>query len=457
MDLQLKGKTALVTGSTAGIGLAIAERLAAEGADVTITGRTQAKLDEAAAKVGAVGRVRAVLADPGTAEGCETLIAAVPQIDILVNNLGIYEAKHFSDITDADWFRFFEINVMSGIRLSRHYFPKMLEQDWGRVIFIASESAQLIPAEMVHYGMTKTAQLAISRGLAEQTRGTNVTVNTVQPGPTRSEGIVEFIRSFPRGSAGDRTIFTHPLSLILIAFVVTAGPCYLIDKKIGENLESLPIIGISLIVGGAVMWVVDAWAGAREAKARTAMHAPQLDQQPAITVPADPDPSAPPTAPADFEKAPSAAEAGHEPGGHRLAWRIEDVRLPQAIAIGAAQILAAAFPGTSRSMTTIAAGQVARLSRPVALEFSFLLSIPVMFAATGFKLLQALLKSRKGTLGFTMDANHWGILAVGFVVSFVVALLVVHWFMGWVRNRGFVPFAIYRFVAGAIVLWIAFK
>ena len=192
MDLQLKGKTALVTGSTAGIGLAIAERLAAEGAEVIVTGRAQDKLDAAAAKVGAT---RAVLADAGTAEGCDTLIAAVPAVDILVNNLGIYEAKPFVDITDADWFRFFEINVMSGIRLSRHYFPKMLEANWGRVIFIASESALLIPAEMVHYGMTKTAQLAISRGLAEQTRGTGVTVNTVQPGPTRSEGIVEFIRS----------------------------------------------------------------------------------------------------------------------------------------------------------------------------------------------------------------------------------------------------------------------
>jgi len=192
MDLQLKGKTALVTGSTAGIGLAIAERLAAEGAEVIVTGRTQDKLDAAAAKVGAT---RAVLADAGTAEGCAALIAAVPAVDILVNNLGIYEAKPFVDITDADWFRLFEVNVMSGIRLSRHYFPKMLEANWGRVIFIASESALLIPAEMVHYGMTKTAQLAISRGLAEQTRGTGVTVNTVQPGPTRSEGIVEFIRS----------------------------------------------------------------------------------------------------------------------------------------------------------------------------------------------------------------------------------------------------------------------
>lgn len=195
MDLQLKGKTALVTGSTAGIGLAIAERLAAEGVEVVITGRSQDKLDAAAAQVGKAGRVRAVLADPATAEGAETLIAAVPAVDILVNNLGIYEAKPFTEISDADWFRFFETNVMSGIRLSRHYFPKMLEADWGRVIFIASESALLIPGEMIHYGMTKTAQLSIARGLAEQTRGTGVTVNSVLPGPTRSEGIVDFIRS----------------------------------------------------------------------------------------------------------------------------------------------------------------------------------------------------------------------------------------------------------------------
>ena len=195
MDLQLKGKTALVTGSTAGIGLAIAERLAAEGVEVVITGRSQDKLDAAAAQVGKSGLVRAVLADPATAEGTDALIAAVPVVDILVNNLGIYEAKPFTEITDDDWFRFFETNVMSGIRLSRHYFPKMLEANWGRVIFIASESALLIPGEMIHYGMTKTAQLAIARGLAEQTRGTGVTVNSVLPGPTRSEGIVEFIRS----------------------------------------------------------------------------------------------------------------------------------------------------------------------------------------------------------------------------------------------------------------------
>ncbi|UYY58637.1 SDR family NAD(P)-dependent oxidoreductase [Sphingomonas sp. S2-65] len=195
MDLQLQGRTAVVTGSTAGIGLAIAERLAAEGVEVVICGRNQAKLDAAAAQVGAAGKVRAVLADPATAEGAEALIAAAPDADILVNNLGIYEAKAFADITDADWHRFFEVNVVSGARLARHYFPRILEKNWGRVIFIASESALVIPGEMIHYGMTKTAQLAIARGLAEQTRGTGVTVNSVLPGPTRSEGIVEFIRS----------------------------------------------------------------------------------------------------------------------------------------------------------------------------------------------------------------------------------------------------------------------
>jgi NAD(P)-dependent dehydrogenase (short-subunit alcohol dehydrogenase family) len=195
MDLQLKGKTALVTGSTAGIGLAIAERLAAEGVEVVVTGRTQDKLDAAVAQVSKSGRARGVLADAGTAEGADALIAAVPSVDILVNNLGIYEAKPFTEISDADWLRLFEVNVMSGVRLSRHYFPKMIAANWGRVIFISSESGLLPPGEMIHYGTTKTAQLAIARGLAEQTRGTGVTVNTVLPGPTRSEGIIDFIRS----------------------------------------------------------------------------------------------------------------------------------------------------------------------------------------------------------------------------------------------------------------------
>lgn len=195
MDLQLHGKSALVTGSTAGIGLAIAERLALEGVDTIICGRSQDKLDAAAASVGKVGAVRAILADPATAEGAERLIAEAPDVDILVNNLGIYEAKPFTEITDSDWHHIFEVNVVSGARLARHYFPKMLEKNWGRIIFIASESGLVIPGEMIHYGTTKTAQLAIARGLAEQTRGTGVTVNSVMPGPTRSEGIVEFIRS----------------------------------------------------------------------------------------------------------------------------------------------------------------------------------------------------------------------------------------------------------------------
>jgi NAD(P)-dependent dehydrogenase (short-subunit alcohol dehydrogenase family) len=195
MDLQIEGKTALVTGSTAGIGLAIAERLAAEGAEVIMSGRSQDKLDAAAARIGQAGRVTAILADPGTADGADALINAVPLVDILVNNLGIYEAKSFTDTSDADWQHFFEVNVLSGVRLARHYFPKMIEQNWGRILFISSESGLMTPGEMIHYGMTKSAQLAVARGLAEQTRGTNVTVNSVLPGPTRSEGIVGFIRS----------------------------------------------------------------------------------------------------------------------------------------------------------------------------------------------------------------------------------------------------------------------
>ncbi|MGK2911093.1 MAG: SDR family NAD(P)-dependent oxidoreductase [Sphingobium sp.] len=193
MDLKLNGKTAIVTGSTAGIGLAIARRLSAEGVAVTITGRNQAKLEAAAAEIG--GSINPVIADPATAEGAAALIAAVPDTDILVNNLGIYEAKDFADITDEDWHHLFEVNVVSGARLARHYFPRMLQRNWGRVLFIASESGVLPPAEMIHYGMTKSAQLSISRGLAEHTRGTGVTVNSVLPGPTRSEGIVDFIRS----------------------------------------------------------------------------------------------------------------------------------------------------------------------------------------------------------------------------------------------------------------------
>ncbi|AUC97844.1 hypothetical protein CWS35_29070 [Bradyrhizobium sp. SK17] len=191
MDLQLNGKIALVTGSTAGIGLAIAKRLVAEGATVVICGRNQQKLDAAIGETGA----RGVLADPATADGAAALVAAVPDVDILINNLGIYESKPFEEISDEDWRRFFEVNVLSGARLARSYFPGMIARDWGRVIFVASESGLLVPPDMVHYGMTKTAQLAIARGLAANTRGTRVTVNSVLPGTTRSEGIVDFLRS----------------------------------------------------------------------------------------------------------------------------------------------------------------------------------------------------------------------------------------------------------------------
>ena len=193
MDLQLSGKTALITGATAGIGLAIARTLAAEGANLVIAGRSQANLDAAMTDIS--GNVRAVLADPATAEGAVTLTDAVPDIDILVNNLGIYESKEFGEITDDDWRHFFEVNVLSGARLSRHYLPGMLARNWGRIIFISSESGVLVPPNMIHYGMTKTAQLAISRGLAATTKGTRVTVNTVLPGTTRSAGIEDFMRS----------------------------------------------------------------------------------------------------------------------------------------------------------------------------------------------------------------------------------------------------------------------
>ena len=195
MNLQLEHMTALVTGSTAGIGLAIAEQLAAEGATAVLCGRNREKLDAAAIRVGRVGLVRTVLADPATADGAATLFDAVPDVDILINNLGIYEAKPFAKISDEDWHHIFEVNVVSGARLARYYFPRMIERSFGRVIFVASESALIVPAEMIHYGATKCAQLAVARGLAENTRGTGVTVNSVLPGPTRSEGITAFIES----------------------------------------------------------------------------------------------------------------------------------------------------------------------------------------------------------------------------------------------------------------------
>jgi NAD(P)-dependent dehydrogenase (short-subunit alcohol dehydrogenase family) len=193
MDLQLTGKTALVTGSTAGIGFAIAQSLAREGASVIVNGRTQARVDTALAAMpkGSLG----LAGDLGTAAGVADAIEQFPDVDILINNLGIFEPKPFEEIPDADWFRFFEINVMSGVRLSRHYLPRMKAAGWGRIVFVSSESGIQIPTEMIHYGLTKTAQLALSRGLAETTAGTGVTVNAVLPGPTASEGVGTFVNN----------------------------------------------------------------------------------------------------------------------------------------------------------------------------------------------------------------------------------------------------------------------
>ena len=196
MNLGLKGKTAIVSGSTAGIGLAIATALAAEGAAVVINGRTEARVAAALEKLGGELKeadVRGVAADLGTLDGVETFLNEAPDADILINNLGIFEAKPFAEITDADWLRFFEVNVLSGVRLARYYLPGMLEKNWGRIIFISSESAVNIPVEMIHYGMTKTAQVAVARGLAESVAGTGVTVNSILVGPTRSEGVGSFL------------------------------------------------------------------------------------------------------------------------------------------------------------------------------------------------------------------------------------------------------------------------
>lgn len=196
MDLQLDGRRALVTGSTAGIGFAIAAALAKEGALVIVNGRTQRRVDEALERLRAAGngaKVTGIAADLGTAEGAAAAILAHRDVDILVNNVGIFEPKPFENIPDEDWFRFFEVNVMSGVRLSRHHLPRMKQRNWGRIVFISSESGLQIPAEMIHYGMTKTAQLAIARGMAETTTGTNVTVNSVLPGPTASEGVSDFV------------------------------------------------------------------------------------------------------------------------------------------------------------------------------------------------------------------------------------------------------------------------
>ena len=200
MNLDLTGRLALVSGSTAGIGHAIATALAAEGARVIVNGRTQPAVDAAIARIqpAAGDAVFGFAGDLSTAAAAEALVAAHPGIEILVNNLGIFEPKPFEDIADADWTRFFDVNVLSGVRLARLVLPSMKRANWGRIIFISSESAVQIPAEMVHYGMTKTAQLAVSRGLAEAVAGTGITVNSVLPGPTWSRGVGDFVEALAK-------------------------------------------------------------------------------------------------------------------------------------------------------------------------------------------------------------------------------------------------------------------
>jgi undecaprenyl-diphosphatase len=217
--------------------------------------------------------------------------------------------------------------------------------------------------------------------------------------------ILQFVRTFPKGERGDRTIFTHPLSLTLIAFVVTAVPAWALTKQIGKNLENLWVMAFALLIGGIVMWIVD-----------VVFTRPRTMQ-------------------------------------------MNEMTLPQAVWIGAAQILSAIFPGTSRSMSTIAAGQVAGLSRPAALEFSFFLSMPTMVVATGFDFLKTVMPHHHEAdiAPLAMNSHAWVVLAIGFIVSFIVALAVVAWFMNWVRARGFVPFAIYRIVLGIALLTLLMR
>jgi NAD(P)-dependent dehydrogenase (short-subunit alcohol dehydrogenase family) len=206
MDLQLMNKTALITGSTGGIGFAIASLFAQEGAAVVVNGRSQSRVDEAVSRIrraSKAAQVQGVVANLGAKEGVDLLTGTVPVVDILVNSLGIYEARPFAEISDEDWQRFFEVNVLSGVRLSRFYLPKMLERNWGRIVFISSESGVNIPVEMIHYGVTKTAVIALARGLAEMTVGTNVTVNSVLPGPTRSEGVEQFLKDLAKAQGTD--------------------------------------------------------------------------------------------------------------------------------------------------------------------------------------------------------------------------------------------------------------
>ena len=248
MDLQLTGKRAIITGSSAGIGFAIAKRLAGEGATVVVNSRSQERADEAAKKIG--GGAVGVAADLSTADGCDAFIGRAGECHILVNNVGIFEPIPFPEIADEKWLEIFNANVMSGVRLGRHYLPKMLAADWGRVVFISSESGVQIPEEMVHYGMTKAAQIAVARGMAETTKGTGVTVNSVLPGPTSSEGVSEFVEKMMDGKTVEE---------VEEEFFTTARPSSLLQRfaKPAEvaNLVAYVCSPLSSATNGAALRV----------------------------------------------------------------------------------------------------------------------------------------------------------------------------------------------------------
>jgi NAD(P)-dependent dehydrogenase (short-subunit alcohol dehydrogenase family) len=247
MDLQISGKKALVTGSTAGIGLAIAEALAAEGVSVIVNGRSGERVNAALRQLRGklpTGQVEGLAADLGTAAGVKQATEMFPDVDILVNNLGIFEAKPFAEIPDEDWFRFFEVNVMSGVRLSRHYLPRMKQRNWGRVVFVSSESGLQVPGEMIHYGMTKTAQLALARGMAETTMGTAVTVNSVLPGPTASEGVKQFVEQMSAGRNVSQEEFERD-------FFKTVRPSSLLQRfERPEEIATLVAFVVSPLASG---------------------------------------------------------------------------------------------------------------------------------------------------------------------------------------------------------------
>jgi len=260
VDLKLTDKVALVTGSTAGIGFAIARSLANEGTHVYVNGRTQKRVDAAVSAIrsqAAKLRVDGIVADLSSAAGAETVIAKLSSVDVLVNNVGIFEPKPFAEISDADWYRFFEINVMSGVRLARHYLAGMLKKNWGRIIFISSESAVQIPPEMVHYGMTKTAQVAVARGIAESVAGTGVTVNSILAGPTESEGVGAFVDAMAKQQNKstqeiEKEFFEHVRPSSLLKRFATVNEVAAMVTYVASELSSATN-GAALRVDGGVI------------------------------------------------------------------------------------------------------------------------------------------------------------------------------------------------------------